>query len=73
VRVPQSDLGGRRKQSQEGGGRGVGGKGDREEKRGTLLGIGWMADWVRNKTEVLRNSRKNGNRQPWELGGGGTL
>jgi hypothetical protein len=29
--------------------------------------------WGRNRTESLRASRKNGNRQPWEFGGGGTL
>jgi hypothetical protein len=27
----------------------------------------------RNRTESLRASIKNGNRQPWEVGGGGTL
>jgi hypothetical protein len=43
--------------------RDLGGKGDREGKRGTLLGIG-----VGNKTEALRASRKNGNRNPREMG-----
>jgi hypothetical protein len=35
VRMPQSQLGGRRKQSQEGGGTDLGGKGYRKGKRGT--------------------------------------
>jgi hypothetical protein len=26
-----------------------------------------------DKSEVLKTSRKNGNTQPWEIGGGGTL
>ena len=29
--------------------------------------------WSRNMTESLRASSKNGNRQLWEVGGGGTL
>ena len=29
--------------------------------------------WGRNRTEYLRASRNNGNRQPDEVGGGGTL
>jgi hypothetical protein len=42
------------------------GKGAREGKRGTLSGIG-------GGPKPLRASRKNGNRQPQEVGGGGTL
>ena len=40
--MPQSYLGGRRKQSRSGEGwRHLGGNGDREEKGGTQSGIGW--------------------------------
>ena len=35
---------------------------------GTWSDIGWG-----ERTETLRASRKNGNRQPWEVGGWGTL
>ena len=68
MRAPQSHLGGRRKQSQDRGGRDLGGKGDREKKRATSSGIGWG-----KKTEALRASRKNGNRQPQEIGDFGSL
>ena len=44
------------------GGRDLGGKVDREGKRGTRSGIGRG-----NRTEVLRASRKNGNRQPRDV------
>ena len=27
--------------------------------------------WVRERPEALRTSKKNGNRQPWEIGGWG--
>jgi hypothetical protein len=33
-------------------------------ERGTWSGIGWG-----ERTKVLRASRKNGNRHPWEIGG----
>lgn len=61
----------RRRQSQGAEGRkGLGGRGDKEGKRGTDQVLWW------NKSEALRASRKNGNRQPQEvewggLGGGG--
>ena len=62
VRMPQSYLGGRRKQPQVGRERGTW-----EEKwmwdcgEGTWLSIGW----------VKETERKNQNRQPWEVGGCG--
>jgi hypothetical protein len=73
--MPQSHLGERRKQSQvgregrtwegkwmgEGRGRGVG-------VEGNLI---WY--WMRKRTEALRASRKNGNQQPQEIRGWGTL
>jgi hypothetical protein len=67
--MPQSHLGERRKQSQ--GGR----EGGTWEGKGT---VGWRGEHDQvlgggNRTEVLRISRKNGNKQPWEVGGGGTL
>ena len=46
----------------------IGGKGDRVGNRGTSSGIG-QGKW----SEALRVSRKNGSRQPWEVGGRGTL
>jgi hypothetical protein len=56
------------REKQEGGGRNLDEKGDREGKRGTWSGIGWG-----KRTEALRTSRKNGNRQLWKVGGRGTL
>ena len=67
MRMPQSTLGGRRKPSgRTGRGRNLGGRGDRDEKgeHDHLL-------WREDRTEALRASRKNGNRQPWEVGGWG--
>jgi hypothetical protein len=64
-----SHLGGRRKQSRVAeGGRNLVGKGDREGKRGTWLGMG-----LGSRREALRASRKNRNWQPQEVGGGRTL
>jgi hypothetical protein len=41
--------------------------------KGTGRGKG-EHDWVLGaRTEVLKASRKNSNRQPWEVGGGGKL
>jgi hypothetical protein len=65
VRMPQCHLGGRRKQSQ--GGSVLGEKGNRDGKRGTWLVIVW------GRTETQSHSRKNGNRQPQEVGCGVTL
>jgi hypothetical protein len=65
VRMLQSDLGGRRKQPQGGGGSG---KRDGGMKKGTLLVIEWGKG-----LKSLRASRKNGNKQPREIGGWGTL
>jgi hypothetical protein len=66
-RMPQSHLGGRRKQSwgadRE---KDMDGNGDREGKRGTWSGIGG------NRSEDLRPSRMNGTRQPQEVGSRGT-
>ena len=47
--------------------RDLGGRGDRNVKIGTLSGIG---GWE-NRSEALNPSRKNGNRQPWKVGGSG--
>jgi hypothetical protein len=61
--MPQSHLGGRRKQSKGAkGARDLSKKGDREEKRyhDQVLGGG-------NRTEALRSSRKNGNKQTQEI------
>jgi hypothetical protein len=69
MRMPQSTLGGRRKQSgRTEGGRNLGRRGGRDEKgeHDHLL-------WREDRTEALRASRKNGNRQPWEVGGGEIL
>jgi hypothetical protein len=69
----QSHLGRRRKQSQHGGGEGKegpGGKGDREGKRGMWSGKGWGKG---DRSEALRTSRKNGNRQSQEVVGGGRM
>jgi hypothetical protein len=46
----------------------LGGKGDKKEKRGTWSVIGWGL-----RTEALRASRKNRNRQPQEVGSRETL
>ena len=66
MRTPQSHLEGRRKKSQGGGGVGGGsqvGKGTRStrEEHDQVLGRG------KKKTEALRASRKNENRQPMEV------
>ena len=52
--MPQSHLGGRRKQSQ----------GEREGEHDRVLGGG-------KGLKSLKASRKNGNRQPWKVGGWG--
>jgi len=71
VRTPQSHLGERRKQSQVGMEGGIcEGKltsvvvEERQWDRRTWSGIGWG-----KRTEALRDRRKNGNRQPQEIGG----
>jgi len=65
--MPESYVGGRRKQSQGAEGvRDKGGRGDWEVKRGTRSGIGGE-----NRSEALRDRRMNGNRRPQEVGGGG--
>ena len=66
MRTPQSHLEGRRKKSQGGGGVGGGsqvGKGTRStrEEHDQVLGR------EKTKTEALRASRKNENRQPMEV------
>jgi hypothetical protein len=45
-------------------------KGNREGKRGHDQVMRWGEG---NRTEVLRARRKNGNRQPQEVGGEGTI
>jgi hypothetical protein len=61
--MPQSHLGGTRKQSQgTEGGRPLGGRGDREGKMGTMIKYWGKTD------EALRASRKNGNRKLREVG-----
>ena len=62
--MPQSYLGGRRKQSPDGVGetwvgKEMGGRGEYDHVLGEV-----------NRTEALRPRRKNGNRQPQEGGGG---
>jgi hypothetical protein len=61
--MPQSYLGGRRKQSQEGGKEKVLGweRGQGREEGNTIR------YWGPGKTEAMRFSRKNGNRQPLEI------
>jgi hypothetical protein len=61
ARMLQAHLRGRRKQSQVGRerGRDLG-----ANVEGSWSGIGWG-----KRTEALRDSWKNGNRQPWEIGG----
>jgi hypothetical protein len=62
LKGPSEDVSvplGREKQLQEQGGRDLVGKEAREGKRGTWSGIGGT-----NRTEALKASRKNGNRQP---------
>ena len=66
--MPQSHLGGRRKQSQKGEGR----KGPEWEK-GQVEEEGNVIRYWGDRTEALRASRKNGKRQPWEVGGEGIL
>jgi hypothetical protein len=65
--MPQSHLEGRKKAITRGQGE-PGYTRDREGKWGTWSGIG-----REKRTEALRASRKNGNRQPWAVGGVGTL
>jgi hypothetical protein len=62
MRMPQSHLGERRKQPQGGGREDLGRKkrwGRGREGHNLVLG-------AKNRTEALRASRKNGNRQSWE-------
>jgi hypothetical protein len=68
MRMPQYQLERRRKQS---GGFREGGL-DLERGQGREGG-NMIKYWGRNRTEFLRASSKNGNRQLWEVGGGGTL
>jgi hypothetical protein len=60
--MPQSHLQERRKQAQSRaeGGRELGGKEDREQKGETWSNIGVSGG---NRTEALRASKKNGNKQ----------
>jgi hypothetical protein len=55
------------------GGRDLGGKVNRVvlEELGEEENLIWY--WVRGKTEALKASRKNGNRQPQKIGGWGDL
>jgi hypothetical protein len=62
VKVPQSQMGGRRKLPRvTGGGRDLDGRGNREGNGGTLSGIGGV------RSEALRVSQKNGNRPTLEV------
>ena len=71
VRIPQSHLRRRRKQSQVRGKEGPRWeRGQGGEKGNMIRYSGWGG---RNRTEALRLSRKNGNREPQEVGGGGTV
>lgn len=58
-KITQSHFKGRRKKSW---GEGETGRG--KGKDDDILG------WGQNRIEALKTNRKNGNRQPWEVGGG---
>jgi hypothetical protein len=66
VRKPQFHFSLKRAKTRGEGGWGLGRKGNGEGKRGARSGIGWE-----KRTEALRASRKNGNRQAPEVGGWG--
>jgi hypothetical protein len=69
METPQSHLG--EESNHKEGGRDLGRKGDRKgREEGNIIRY-WVGGGERS--EALRVSRKNGNRQPWEVGGRGTL
>jgi hypothetical protein len=72
LRMPQSHLGRVESNHRKGEGREEPGyeRGQEREEGNRIRYWGW--GWGRTE-EALRASRKNGNRQPWEVGGWGDL